>query len=568
VGDTTPQVDPKGGQPSLLPRTLRSEPLPVPQTPSYFPVSRIPSTATGGKVIATNAIATTSYPIPTPAGSRSAPAAPQPEGDEDDRTPFAEYRHAPVERPVRSENPGRWEPDSRSDIRPVGIVRTSPYTPVVYGAAHHHPAPTLISTPVPGPSPIPTTVPAPAPEMRPPVVLPEPPAPSIREYAPATTASFSAAETEPEGWLWYARAEYLLWWTKDDRTAVPLATTSNLPTNPPNPLLPDPGAADDPTSVVLFGDQLQRSSFSGLRWAFGMALDDCGSKFFEIGGFFLGQRSANADISANSILARRFNDLNFGIPSAEIVNDPGFQSGRIEIRSPSQLWGLEANYLCKWCCGCDYRFDWLIGGRYLNLKEELSITERIFYIQDVDPVGFPQLLAGTTVVGNDTFSTRNEFYGGQIGVHGRWQQGRYSIDGRAKLALGVTHQSLRIDGSQVFSGPGAVNADPRPGGLYALNSNIGSFSKSQFSVVPEIGVNLGYDISENLRVSAGYNFLYWTNVIRPGDQLDPNLNVNRIPNFLPVGFQAPQPAVDGPQVLFKQSDYWAHGLTFGVELRY
>ena len=43
-----------------------------------------------------------------------------------------------------------------------------------------------------------------------------------------------------------------------------------------------------------------------------------------------------------------------------------------------------------------------------------------------------------------------------------------------------------------------------PGGLLALNSNIGTYSTRQFSIVPEFGLTLGYDVTSNLRVFAGY----------------------------------------------------------------
>ena len=43
--------------------------------------------------------------------------------------------------------------------------------------------------------------------------------------------------------------------------------------------------------------------------------------------------------------------------------------------------------------------------------------------------------------------------------------------------------------------------------------------------------------------------------------IDPNLDVNRIPNF---GVVAPPLAAARPAVLFDRSDFWAHGVNFGV----
>jgi hypothetical protein len=103
------------------------------------------------------------------------------------------------------------------------------------------------------------------------------------------------------------------------------------------------------------------------------------------------------------------------------------------------------------------------------------------------------------------------------------------------------------------------------GGLLALNSNIGRFNKDHFSFVPEIGMNVGYQINDNVRVFAGYNFLYWTGVMRPGDQIDRSLDVSRIPNF-PVN-AAPVSTIH-PSVPFKTTDFWATGVNVGIEFRY
>src|SRR5207245_507774 len=100
----------------------------------------------------------------------------------------------------------------------------------------------------------------------------------------------------------------------------------------------------------------------------------------------------------------------------------------------------------------------------------------------------------------------------------------------------------------------------------ALSSNIGQHNRTVFSVVPEVGLTLGYQLTDTIRLYAGYNFLYWTNVVRPGEQIDRNLDVTKIPNFTVAG--ARPAAVTAPVVPFKETDFWAHGIVIGVELRY
>ena len=43
-------------------------------------------------------------------------------------------------------------------------------------------------------------------------------------------------------------------------------------------------------------------------------------------------------------------------------------------------------------------------------------------------------------------------------------------------------------------------------------------SDTVFSFVPELRLNLGYQITPNINVFAGYSVLWWTNVIRAGEQ--------------------------------------------------
>ena len=166
----------------------------------------------------------------------------------------------------------------------------------------------------------------------------------------------------------------------------------------------------------------------------------------------------------------------------------------------------------------------------------------------------------------DHFATQNHFFGGNVGLDALWYWGRWSVEMRGQLALGDTVQLLDISGSQRFvSTTGAVQNFT--GGLLALPSNIGHYNRNAFSVVPEIGVNLGYQILPCLRGFIGYNFLYWSNVIRPGTSIDTSLDVTKIPNF-PL---TPEPApVSGlhPAPIFNEVGFWAQGLTFGLEFVY
>ncbi len=178
----------------------------------------------------------------------------------------------------------------------------------------------------------------------------------------------------------------------------------------------------------------------------------------------------------------------------------------------------------------------------------------------------PPPFTGEQITVSDRFATQNHFYGGQIGADALWFRGRFSIDVRAKLALGATVQQLDISGSQRFVSPlGTVQNFT--GGLLALPGNIGHFSSTAFSVIPDVSFNVGYQIFPHLRGFIGYNFLYWSNVIRPGTSIDRGLDVTKIPNF-PLN---PEPApVQGlhPAPIFHNTGFWAQGINFGLEFTY
>jgi hypothetical protein len=86
--------------------------------------------------------------------------------------------------------------------------------------------------------------------------------------------------------------------------------------------------------------------------------------------------------------------------------------------------------------------------------------------------------------------------------------------------------------------------------------------RDTFTVVPELGLNIGYQLTNHIRAFVGYNFLYWSSVVRPGDQIDPRVNTNLIPP--PISTAGP--AV--PAFAFHGSDFWAQGITLGVEFRW
>lgn len=371
----------------------------------------------------------------------------------------------------------------------------------------------------------------------------------------------------PPGRVW-VDAEYLLWWVKGAHLPPLVTTGSADPTQ-----IPPPGALGGPGTVGLFaGDGVERDPFSGGRFTAGYWLDCGQTKGIEASYFFLGSRSN--DFTANSsgapgsrVLARPFFDVSTGLPNSELIAFPGLASGAVSVTSTTELQGAEANLICNLCCSCgdcgdccgparSYRVDLIGGFRYLDLREGLGVVENSMVLP-TSPA-----LAGDAISAFDQFDTRNQFYGGQLGVRAEVRQNRLFANLMGKLAIGDTHETVDVNGATTITAPGGP-AVVRSGGLLALPSNIGRFSRDVFSVVPEGSLNVGYQVTNNLRVYVGYTFLYWSDVVRPGDAIDLRVNSTRVPTSLtpPSGPVAPLFAAPG-------SDFWAQGIDFGVELRF
>jgi Putative beta barrel porin-7 (BBP7) len=138
----------------------------------------------------------------------------------------------------------------------------------------------------------------------------------------------------------------------------------------------------------------------------------------------------------------------------------------------------------------------------------------------------------------------------------------FDVSLATKLAFGGNAEQVHIDGFQFLTLPNGTVV-PSQGGLLALPSNIGRTHHSEFSFVPEFDITVSYALCRHVIFKAGYDYLYWTNVVRPGDQIDRVIDVTQIPNFPAVG--ATPTGIARPAVPVKQSDFWAQGLVLGLQ---
>jgi hypothetical protein len=352
--------------------------------------------------------------------------------------------------------------------------------------------------------------------------------------------------------FWF-RGDYLLWWLKES-PVPPLVTTSPLGT--PRDLAGVLGAPG--TGILYQGDG--NPERSGGRFTLGFWFDPDRTIGLESTTLFIAERSMTfRDVSTGvPILARPFFNVASGTEASELVAYPGVLAGGVAVSSADQLWGTELDLRVNVCRGCIWHVDGLAGVRFLGLDEHLGIAEGL-----IVPSG-SGALGGSTIIVQDAFSTHNLFVGGQAGLDVGFQRGRWSVDFLGKVALGNTHEEQTISGSTQFNVPG-LPPSVQPGGLYALPSNSGHFSRDRFAVVPEAGILIGFQITRCLRAVIGYTFLYNSAVLRPGNQIDRSINVTQLPSQVGPGTLV---GAARPTPMFHGSDFWAQGLSFGLEVRY
>jgi hypothetical protein len=361
------------------------------------------------------------------------------------------------------------------------------------------------------------------------------------------------------GWV---SVEYLNWYQRGMETPA-LVTTSPNPTSQAQ-------AGVLPLATTLYGgnNDILNGRMNGTRVRFGWWFANNPKLGVEGEYFGFGSKTENFDrqSTGDPILARPFYNAVTGLEDSELVAYPNVVSGRVRTEATTQLDAAAVRFRRTLCCssGCGFspiacgpvpaqtRIDATLGWRYYQLKEGLSIREDLTSLNANNPGSF---------ILNDSFKTRNQFNGAELGFQWFGRRGYWSLDMLMRMGIGNTRQEVIIAGNtQTTQGATVTNAN---GGLYTQRTNIGTYTRNQFGIAPELGATLGYQVSQRLKLTAGYSFIYWSNVVRPGDQIDTTVNPNLLPPENPV-----QTAFLNPRFAFRETDYWIQGLSLGGEYRW
>jgi hypothetical protein len=343
------------------------------------------------------------------------------------------------------------------------------------------------------------------------------------------TYQSSRPESGVAGWL---SAEYLLWqMTGNDLPPLVTAGPANIP-------LADVAQLDDPSTVVLSDGDVNDGWRSGIRIGGGIWLDNCRTMSISADYFNLGDDNYSFLSGQNSttVVGRPFfnTEPQPGLDDLELVSVPNQLSGTAEVNSSDDFWGAGAAVnRCVWCCQdpyrpCGYsRLNVLGGYRHYDYSSNLNIQERLLVL----PGTTTPLVPGTTINVQDSFYTKNEFDGAEIGLQGVKRHSCCWYEGLVKLGIGSNRRTVVINGQTTNIVPGGGTTTNAGGLLTSSVTNIGTYSDSDFTVIPEFRIGMGADVTRHFSVLVGYNVIIWGDVSNTSSALPPGLRVD--PRNLP-----------------------------------
>jgi hypothetical protein len=351
--------------------------------------------------------------------------------------------------------------------------------------------------------------------------------------------------------LW-VNVDYLLWKFKDNQLP-PLLTAGSA-------TAPHPGGLGQPgTSILYGGGNVSEALHSGVRLQAGYWFTDNHSFGLDANVFYLGgsPKSFAATSSGTPILAVPFYNTAINAQTAIPLSAPKLLAAGYNAALGSNLWGYDSNIRTALWHSEHLQVCLLGGFRFINLQETLETTA------GVTPTTTPS--SGLATFIDSRFNTRNLFYGGQVGAEVSCYFYGFTLDLTGKVAVGDVCEIAGITGTTQIVGLPTPTPLVYPTGLLTAPSNNGRYSHNAFAWAPEAGLTLGYQITRHLRATLGYNFLYLSRAVRPGNTIDSSVNPTVTANAL---LGTPVSGAARPSYPNMDSSFWAQGLTAGLEFRY
>ncbi len=401
------------------------------------------------------------------------------------------------------------------------------------GAPYNAPSP---PAPPPGAGPLPS--------YPPPAAYSLPPGTALVPAYPAPVVMVDPAN--PRFWI---GVDTLVWWMQNQPLGVPVLTTGPASQGANAGNLGAPG-------TVSLNAPLDLGAALGLRVFAGGWFNNCQTIGMDGSVFFLQQLSTSFGATDRSQTGQFvINEPVAGAPFSTQVSAPGIETGTAVVTANTNFGGGDVNGLFNLYRGGGWNVSLLGGFRYLQLNENLDINANSnLFVTTTYTDNLGNVLAtappGSSVSVYDHFGTRNQFYGGQVGVRFGGLVGPWVFNGAAKVALGGTREMVNINGSTTVFPVNGGTPVPLLGGNFATLQS-GSYALGRFAVAPELELAVGYQFTPCTRVTIGYDFLFLSSVVRPGNQID---NV-----------------FDGathPGVPMAASTFWAQGLNITLQINF
>jgi hypothetical protein len=377
---------------------------------------------------------------------------------------------------------------------------------------------------------------------------------------PTDDLAYPGGPRGPQCWV---GVDYLLYWTRHAPLPIPIATVGPAAGFG---IIGTPGV-----QTILGSDEFNFHTFSGVRVSGGWWITENQTAGLEASLFVLPKKILDSPTIVGTdilpTLARPFVDTAQNRQNSRLLTRPNTFAGGIRAEATQTLWGADVEAV--WRCfdrGGLMTIDYLSGFRFLSLEESLVIDDFAAALANgvVDFNGQQFRQPAVTFL-QDRFSTTNRFYGWTSGFRVNANYEAITLGVTGKLGLGNMRQQIRVDGSTGFIGGANPNLQTTGGAFYATGANSGKFNHDEFSVLPELAMNLSVQVTRCLTLNLGYSYLSVTKVVRPGDQLSPFVNSTLIPTGQNFG------AHFGPQtpgLPFATSTYWAQGFNFGFAVGY
>jgi hypothetical protein len=332
-----------------------------------------------------------------------------------------------------------------------------------------------------------------------------------------------------------ARVEYLIWFSRG-RNTPPLVSTGPL----------------NGAGTVLFGnDPVGTNLRNGGRVTFShLFADGITSADVRFWGLEDGSQGFHTNSATTPVFGIPFNQT-FGGPAGPAflpISGGGATNGFVNVVEKNDIIGADAWGRRNWFSDQYGSLDILGGYQFTRLDDSVQMNSSFVNNAAVAGPTFTRI--------NDWFRTQNEFHGGSIGFLAKAHRGAFTIETLAKVAGGNMREAVIIQGST--NAGGLVNQ----GGVFTQSTNIGRVQHNHFAYIPEVNVNLVYNVTPSLRLITGYSFIYWSRVLLAGNQIDPNINTTQFGGVTPIGGPAQ------PVAPFARTDFWVQGLSLGGEYRW